>query len=204
MRAGCRFGQGSHDLKGRNTPASRKVKTMSIRATVGTILPSGLLQAIFVESGGLPSELGEVLQRNIKVQAQVEELLDYGDLGAIIDSLPEGMDPPGEKSSGFKESLGEAPEHIPQLHFYEDLELWLTDAKRSSYAYLFENKQWKTYKKNWSPRGPLSPQGMPPKEMFLCHWVDENENRVTKFFEHVRYPIKVAGSVGNLPSDVEF
>jgi hypothetical protein len=177
---------------------------MSIRATVGTILPSGLLQAIFVESGGLPSELGAVLQRNIKVQAQVEELLDYGDLGAIIDSLPEGMDPPGEESSGFKESLGEAPEHIPQLHFYEDLELWLTDAKRSSYAYLFENNQWKTYKKNWSPRGPLSPQGMPPKEMFLCHWVDENENRVTKFFEHVRYPIKVAGSVGNLPSDVEF
>ena len=50
---------------------------MSIRATVGTILPPGLLQAIYVESGGLPSELGAVLQRNIKVQAQVEELRRY-------------------------------------------------------------------------------------------------------------------------------
>lgn len=140
-----------HSLLNRNSPVSRKVTTMSIRATVGTVLPPGLLQAIFVESGGLPSELGAVLQRNIKVQAQVEELLDYGDLGAIIDSLPEGMDSPEEKSSGFKQSLGEAPEHIPQLHFYEDLELWLTDSKRCSFAYLFHGDQWKTYTRVWSP-----------------------------------------------------
>ena len=177
---------------------------MSIRATVGTILPPGLLQAIFVESGGLPSELGAVLQRNIKVQAQVEELLDYGDLGAIIDSLPERMDSPEEKSSGFKQSLGEAPGHIPQLHFYEDLELWLTDAKRCSFAYLFHGGHWKTYSRVWSAQDTSSPQSVKPGQIFLTYWVDENENRVTKFFEHVRYPIKVAGSVGNLPSGLEF
>jgi hypothetical protein len=177
---------------------------MSIRATVGTILPPGLLQAIFVESGGLPSELGAVLQRNIKVQAQVEELLDYGDLGAIIDSLPEGRDSPEEKSSGFKESSGEATEHSPQLHFYEDLELWLTDAMRCSFAYLFHGGHWKTYTRVWSPQDMSSPQGVKPGQTFLTYWVDENENRVTKIFEQALYPIKVAGSVGNLPSDLEF
>ena len=177
---------------------------MSIRATVGTILPSGLLQAIFVESGGLPSELGAVLQRNLTVQAKVEELLDYGDLGAIIDSLAEGMDSPEAKSVGSKESLGEAPEHIPQLHFYEDLELWLTDAKRCSFAYLFHGGQWKTYTRVWAPQDMSSPQGVKLGQTFLTYWVDENENRVTKNFEQALYPIKVTDSVGNLPSDVEF
>ena len=177
---------------------------MSIQATVGTILPSGLLQVIFVESGGLPSELRAVLQRNLTVQAKVEELLDYGDLGAIVDSMPEGMESRGEKSSGFKESFREAPGHIPQLHFYEDLELWLTDAKRCSFAYLFHGGHWKTYSRVWSAQDTSSPQSVKPGQIFLTYWVDENENRVTKNFEHVLYPIKVAGSVGNLPSDLEF
>jgi hypothetical protein len=177
---------------------------MSIRATVGAILPPGLLQAIFVESGGLPSELGAVLRRNQKVQAKVEELLDYGDLEAIIDSLPEGMESPEEKSLGFKESSGEATEHSPQLHFYEDLELWLTDATRCSFAYLFHGGHWKTYTRVWSPQDMSSPQGAKSGQTFLTYWVDENENRVTKNFEHVLYPIKVTGAIGNLPSGLEF
>ena len=169
---------------------------MSIGSSIGTILPSGLLQVIFIERGGSPLQLGAILKNRLCEQIKVEALLNLGDVQEIVTSVPQGLE--------LGDSNGASDYDIPQLHFYEDLELWLTDAKRSSYAYLFENNQWKTYKKNWSPRGPLTPQGMPPKEMFICHWVDENENRVTKNFEQALYPIKVTDSVGNLPSDVEF
>lgn len=174
---------------------------MSIRATVGTILPSGLLQVIFVESGGLPSRLGGVLERNFREQRKVEALLNLGDTSEVVDSLTLSADYSLAERLDLGDFDGEMSEHVPELHFYEDIELWLRDSKYRSFAYLYERNQWKTYSQIRSLRNTLTSEGEGEPKIFLCHWVDENQRRVSKSFELIFYPIIVAGSDGNLPSD---
>ena len=103
---------------------------MSIRATVGTILPSWLLQVIFVESRGLPPRLGAVLQGNLREQVKAEELFNFDDVSAAVDSLTVSTKSPQAKHLDLSDFVEKIPEHIPELHFHEDLELWLTDAKQ--------------------------------------------------------------------------
>jgi len=69
-----------------------------------------------------------------------------------VDSLPEELSLP--------DPLSELDEHIPRLHFYEDLELWLNDAKQFSYAYLFKDGQWKSYERVFLPQD-TSPSSEP-------------------------------------------
>jgi hypothetical protein len=169
---------------------------MSIRSTIGTILPSGLLQVIFIDRGGLPTQVGAFLNKCFHEQADVEALLNLGDVQEIVDSLPEDL--------ALSDSLVELDEHIPQLNFYQDLELWLNDAKQCSYAYLFKDGQLKSYERVFLPQDTSPIKDIWPGRKFITYWVDENQSRIGKTSIRALYPIKVTGSDGKLPTDYDF
>jgi len=147
---------------------------MSGFSTVGAVQPNGFIQCMYIQCCDDPSEVGEVLERHYKDPKRVDELLLGQDLTKMAPFEPVTTIA-DEENVLLAQFTGEEPQDtIRDLYFFEDLDLWLSDARECQFAYLFEEGRWKAYEK------VLSTRYLKPLVEILSYWIDEKGNRVTK------------------------
>jgi len=158
-------------------PGRRKELKMSTRSTIGLLQPDGSVKAIFVQYNGHPERQGEILKSSYKSRSDVEKLLALGDLLYVGRELGEKQDINNPLPDTCVAFARDGQEKINPAVTFENLEKLLINYSGCDYAYLFDGKEWETY------RPVLTTRFLKPGVEILYYWQDFYDIRVTSIYD---------------------
>ena len=120
--------------------------TMSTNSLIGKLLPDGTIKSIYCHWDGQPSYNGKILKEYYTDEKKIDTLLELGSLEVL------------DKEIGNK--LGKFTARDGQCIFYgrdrekdntgpkicSDIETWMKTKPGIEWQYLWDGKEWKTYK----------------------------------------------------------
>lgn len=125
---------------------SQNDNRMSTNSFIGKLLPDGKIKSVYCHWDGKPSHNGKILKQHYTDETKIDTLLDLGSLEVLDKEI-------GSKLGKFDARdrqcvfLGrDNGKNNVDAEIYDDIETWMNSRPGIEWLYLWDGKEWKTYK----------------------------------------------------------
>jgi hypothetical protein len=122
---------------------------MSTNSFIGKLLPDGKIKSIYCHWDGKPSHNGKILKEHYTDETKIDTLLELGSLEVLDKEIGNQL---GKFDARDRQCvfLGRDNGHNnvgPNI--YDDIETWMNSKPSIEWLYLWDGKEWKTYKSEY-------------------------------------------------------